>query len=119
MHDVPRKTLSTVIQSVITFLKTLIPNAVNNNFQNYHHRISSRPKNLPTKSSEICLSDNHQNFQVKLINLDTVFRSCPYHTQLLPIIALFPAGNRCYVLMNAAAKFQTNKNLAQILIQKS
>lgn len=32
MHDVPRRMLSTVIQTVTLFPKTLIPNAVNNNF---------------------------------------------------------------------------------------
>ena len=64
MHDVPSKILSTVILTARLFAKTLIPNAVNNNFQDNHHRISLSPKNLPMKSSEICLSDNHQNFQV-------------------------------------------------------
>lgn len=87
MHDVPRKMLSTVIQTVRFCPKTLILNAVNDNFQDYHHRISLRAKILPMKSFEICLSDNHQNFQVKLINLDTIPRARPLHTSL-PLTAL-------------------------------
>lgn len=80
--------LSTVIQTVTSFFKILIPNAVNNNLQDYHHRIPVRPQELPMKSSKICLSDNHQNFQVELINLDIIPRACPYHIQSLPIVTV-------------------------------
>lgn len=52
MSDAPRKLLSTAIQTLTSFLKTVFPKPVHNNFQVYHRKSPLRSEDLPGKSSE-------------------------------------------------------------------
>lgn len=74
MFSVPRKPLSTAIQTLTSSPKTVtvFPKPVHSNFQVDHHRSTSRSDDLSGKSSEMVSDWYSSKLQVKLINIDII-----------------------------------------------